>query len=246
MKKLCIAGGGFFTLICCLLVGGFQMSYWKNVRVIQNNFNNTVDYNRTYWENSTYYDIQYLNYTFSNEETAADLKAAINETCDLDCQKKGCQWSVIYALSGWILVLMGINAGLLILGGWFYKPRMVGIFCHHFLLIFNLAALIVTHKFRNRDQGKLAAISLMPSKTLSDTEYDTNWTYQDDAEFIDKIWVWQLVTFFLCLITSNFGCFKMCNRTDLRDSQFRSTIAEQQHQQNQMGNDEQDGRLLQA
>ena len=57
MKKLCIAGGGFFTLICCLLVGGFQMSYWKNVRVIQNNFNNTVDYNRTYWENSTYYDI---------------------------------------------------------------------------------------------------------------------------------------------------------------------------------------------
>lgn len=91
----------------------------------------------------------------------------------------------MYALAGWTLILMGINAGLIMLGGWFYKPRMVGMFCHHFLLIFNLASLIVTHKFRNRDQGKLAAMSTFPSHEDNDT-----WTYQDDASFIDKIWVW--------------------------------------------------------
>lgn len=217
------------------------MSYWKNVLVIQNNFNNTVDYNRTWWENSTYYDIQYYNNSFVDNDIAAYLKAAINQTCDLDCQKKGCQWSVVYGLAGWTLILMGINAGLIVLGGWFYKPRMVGMFCHHFLLIFNLASLIVTHKFRNRDQGKLAAMSIMPSKTISDTEYDATWTYQDDANFIDKIWVWQLVTFFLCLITSNFGCFKVWNRTDLRDSQLRSTMMKRTNVEEQ-NND--GGRLL--
>jgi len=65
-------------------------------------------------------------------------------------QKKGSQWSVIYALAGWTLVLAGINAVLLALGGWFYKPRMIGMFCHNFLMIFDLASIIMTHYYRNR------------------------------------------------------------------------------------------------
>lgn len=132
---------------------------------------------------------------------------------------------MVYAFAGWIFVLMGLNAVLLVLGGWFYKARMVGMFCHHFLLVITIAALVVTHKYRYRDQGVLAAMSTMPSKTLSSTEYDPNWTYQNDAHFIEKIWAWEMVTFFVCLVTANFGCFKIWNRTDVRDSQVRSTLA---------------------
>ena len=102
---------------------------------------------------------------------------------------------------------------------------MIGLFCHHFLLIFNLASVIVTFEFRYRDQGKLAALSPMPSRTLNDTMYDENWTYADDADYIDKIFIWQCITLCLCLITSNFGCSKMFNsRHSVKDSQVTSSM----------------------
>lgn len=58
--------------------------------VIQNNVNITEKFNETWWENSTYYDIRYYNESFEDNATATELKGAINATCDLDCQKKGC------------------------------------------------------------------------------------------------------------------------------------------------------------
>ena len=122
------------------------------------------------------------------------------------------------------MFLVSANAVLLVVGGWVYRSRMIGLFCHHFLLIFNITSLVITHKYRNSQWGQLAALSTMPSKTISDFEYDENWTYQDDAHFIDKMWAFQMVTFFLCLCTSNIGCFKIWNRTDIRDSQVRSTF----------------------
>lgn len=83
----------------------------------------------------------------------------------------------MYGLAAWTLVISGINAVLLVLGGWFYKPRMIGMFCHLFLMIFALASLIVTHKYRYRDQGKLAALSTSPSRINSAGEFDPVWTY---------------------------------------------------------------------
>ena len=49
--------------------------------VIQKNFGNVELYNNTLWENSTYYDIQYLNQTYSDETKAAALKLSLNATC---------------------------------------------------------------------------------------------------------------------------------------------------------------------
>ena len=131
----------------------------------------------------------------------------------------------MYGLAGWTLVVAGVNAVLLVLGGFFYKPRMVGMFCHHFLMIFDLASLITTHKYRYRDQGKLAAMSTQLSHSDSGDDFTGEKTYVDDAAFIDKIWVWQLALFIVCLITSNVGCFKCCTRNDIRDSQVRSSYA---------------------
>ena len=55
--------------------------------------------------------------------------------------------------------------------------------------------------------------------------YDTNWTYADDADFIDKFFIFQLVTLIICLVTANFGCFKIGNNNNLRDSQVTSSMA---------------------
>ena len=188
-KKMCICGGGFVTMLMTLIMGSYSMSYWSNVLVIQNNFNNTAEYNNTQWENSTYYDIQFINGSFPNNDTANQLKLSINETCSYDCQKHGTQWSIIYILAGFTLIFMAINALLLMAGGWIYRCRMIGIFCHHFLTIFLLASVVVTYRYRYREFGQLAAMSLMPSQTTSTTAYDQNWTYADDAKFIEKFFV---------------------------------------------------------
>ena len=81
-KKLCVCGGGLITLIITLVLGSYQMTYFGNVLTIQNNFNNTAIYNNTLWENSTFYDIQFINQTYSDEDKALELKLSINATCD--------------------------------------------------------------------------------------------------------------------------------------------------------------------
>ena len=175
-----------------LILGSYSTSYWSNVLVIQNNFNNTGIYNNTLWENSTYYDIQFINGSYTNNDTAKQLKLSINETCVgdcnkyssqwnetcyYDCLKQGSQWSIIYVLAGFTLIFMATNALLIMAGSWIYRCRMIGIFCHHFLTIFLLASVVVTYRYRYREQGQLAAMSLMPSQTSSTTAYDPNWTY---------------------------------------------------------------------
>ena len=223
-KKMIVCGGGFITLLFTLILGSYQMSYWSNVMVIQNNFNNTAVYNNTLWENSTIYDIQFINQTYSDEDKAKALKLSINETCNEDCQKHGSQWSIIYLLAGFTLIIMSINALLLVAGGWIYRCRMIGIFCHHFLTIFLLASVVVTYRYRYREQGQLAALSLMPSQTSSTTAYDTDRTYADDAAFIEKFFVAELITLILCLVTSNLGCCKFGNNKNMRDSQVTSSM----------------------
>ena len=48
-------------------------------------------------------------------------------------------------------------------------------------------------------------------------------TYMDDAAFIEKMFTFQLIALIVCFATANLGCFKICNRNDLRDSQLKST-----------------------
>ena len=186
-KKYCVACGGFVTLICSLILGSMQMSSWGNTLYIQNNFNNTELYNNSFWENSTYYDIQFLfhNQSFEDPAAAQALNLTLNSTLTESEKKKGCQWSTIYVFSGFVLILLACNAVLLILGGWFYQPRAISIFCHGFLTIINLVAVIITYRFRFRDQGRLAAMSTLPPN-----ENDPSRTYQDDARSIEKIFIW--------------------------------------------------------
>ena len=174
--------------------------------------------------------MNWVNGSYKDVNASIDLLDSLNTTYAGDSwMKEGSQWSIVYGLAGWTLVIAGINAVLLVLGGWFYKPRMVGMFCHSFLMIFDLASLIVTHKYRYRDQGKLAALSTQLSHSDDGETFSGDRTYIDDAAFIDKIWVWQLILFIVCLLTTNIGCFKCCTRSDIRDSQVRSTMASQQY-----------------
>ena len=72
---------------------------------------------------------------------------------------------------------MAANAILIIFGGFFYHSRMIGVFCHGCLTVFSLISVCLTYKWRYWDQGKLAAMSTMLSRTISTNDYDTTWTY---------------------------------------------------------------------
>lgn len=101
---------------------------------------------------------------------------------------------------------MSINAVLLMLGACFYKSRMLGIFCHHLLTIFLLASVITTYRYRHRTQGELCALSLLPSHSST-----AGRTYADDAAFIDKFFMGELICLLVCLVFANVGCCKFGN-----------------------------------
>ena len=94
---------------------------------------------------------------------------------------------MIYVFSGFVLILLAANAILLVVGGFFYRSRMIGVFCHGCLTIFSVISVCMTYKWRYWDMGKLAAMSTFHSRTISDTEYDKNWTYEDDGKLIVKL-----------------------------------------------------------
>ena len=62
-----VAIGALMTLGATLAVGVFQMKQWDNVLYIQNNFNYTVTYNNTMYENSTYYDIMWIDGEYEDD-----------------------------------------------------------------------------------------------------------------------------------------------------------------------------------
>lgn len=113
---------------------------------------------------------------------------------------------------------MAFNGVLLLAGGCVYRTRMVGVFVHALLTIFNIASLVVSWKFRNREFGQLAALSTMPSRTVDDSSYDPDWTYADDAKLIEKLWWCQLVSLIVCLCAANLGCCKSKKANEVLDS----------------------------
>ena len=81
-----------------------------------------------------------------------------------DCLEKGCRWSVIYQLNGVTMIIIAANILLLIGGVWNFHLRALGACCASALCCVNLAAIITTAIFRFNTFGRLAALSLLPTK----------------------------------------------------------------------------------
>jgi hypothetical protein len=110
------------------------------------------------------------------------------------------------------------------LGSWYYKPRMAGMFCHWFLTIINIASITVTYSYRHSLQGQISALSTAPSRAASTEEMDSSsdWNYTDDAAYIDKIFWFQVITMLISLGTSNMGCIEAGNKPG--GKHFDSTV----------------------
>ena len=80
----------------------------------------------------------------------------------------GCRWGIVYEFAAITCLLLALNAIILTLGVWFFKARMAGLCLGTLLGCLNLASLVTTGVFRFNTMGKLAALSLTPSKYDSD------------------------------------------------------------------------------
>ena len=60
LKKLVISFLGLLVFIMALVLGIFGFKYWANALHIQNDSTVIILYNTTTFENSTYYNIEYL------------------------------------------------------------------------------------------------------------------------------------------------------------------------------------------
>ena len=103
--------------------------------------------------------------------------------------------------------------------------RIIGLCSVCLLGCVNFASLITTAVFRFSDLGKLAALSLAPTKYVDDGNRDTPYldegrTYHDDAKMIYWIWVAQL---FACLCSCCFSIF--INKPPSQEDLLRSTNA---------------------
>ena len=103
----------------------------------------------------------FINGTFANYNLSAEYNKTLNTTCDQYCWRAGSNWSLIYSFGAMVNFLIAVNGFLIILGGWIYRTRMIGIFCHYLLTLFLIASVTVTYKYRYSTMGKMAALSTM-------------------------------------------------------------------------------------
>jgi len=108
--------------------------------------------------------------------------------CDLDCQAKGSQLSLVAALNVASLTLIVLNGLLGIWGGWSALSRVAQTYFNIFTCLFQLAILIT------------CGTMLFPTAGEQSTGF-TLWTMRDDYVMIITLWgtqfIWLFVFFFI-------------------------------------------------
>lgn len=66
------------------------------------------------------------------------------EDCDIDCQAKGSQISVVAALNGSAMGIIALNALFMFIGTWRYRWRVCSIYCTLFACLFQFAIIVTS------------------------------------------------------------------------------------------------------
>jgi len=125
----------------------FQRSWEAKTRT--NSDNESV----TYYEAVDVYradawdvDIKVSGVNFDTDYTSdlMEAKLELAEDCDMDCQKKGSQLTVVATLMGTIYGFVGLNALCMFCGAWVFYCRMASIVCTMVTCLVQFALLITS------------------------------------------------------------------------------------------------------
>ena len=199
-----------FGIIGCAItcfIAGVYLSYSRNV--VQ--FTDALCNDTASWDcdGEAPYDYNYLSGPFTDNSAALDYMQDLDDQCGSDDDYCfSCKWSVVYALNGWLMILMAVNSFIIAAAHWNFHARALTACCGCLLSCVNFAAVITTAVFRFNTQGKLAALSEFPTKYESYNSstgvvmFEGDRTYVTDGSWILALWIVQL-----CIC-----CFDCCLR----------------------------------
>uniref|UniRef100_A0A7S3MM68 Uncharacterized protein n=1 Tax=Favella ehrenbergii TaxID=182087 RepID=A0A7S3MM68_9SPIT len=204
-RKLCIALGHFIHMIIAIMLAALLLSWMHNAKDINNAFDELCENTKCRYHDVRFYDVAFEHGPFSDPHHAKELRHKIRETYSKEDMKTGTRWTMVYAFSGTLLVLVGLNGIAMMLGAWSLKARALGGCCCCLLGLLNFVSIIVTAVCRFNTIGNLAAISLTPSKYSGEPfEFDKHGrrlegglseehTFKGDAKVILVSWIAQIL-----------------------------------------------------
>ena len=124
--------------------------------------------------------------------------------CDIDCQAKGSQLTLVASLNEASLALIVFNALLGIWGGWSAIGRVSQTYCTFLACTFQLAILIVCATMLFTPYAKMCYTSLYPTAG----EENGLWTMHDDYMTVVTLWGTQFVWVFVFLFIGLCGAVR--------------------------------------
>ena len=134
------------------------------------------------------------NYAYNDVEIYRDFRRdwlQLFEECDIDCQAKGSQLTLIAGLLGLVYFLVSLNALAMFIGTWRYRWRVCSVYFTHFVCMFQLAVLIATGALLFTRYNSICSKS-MRTTSVWDTAFI--WTMADDFYTVYSMWI---ASFFL-------------------------------------------------
>ena len=130
--------------------------------------------------------------------------------CDMDCQAKGSQLSLIAALNVASLTLIFLNGLLGIWGGWSTLGRVAQAYFNIFTCLFQLAILLTCSTMLFTPYALQCYTSLFPTAGgfADDSTGFTLWTMHDDYVMIITLWATQFIWLFIFFVIGMCGAYR--------------------------------------
>lgn len=132
--------------------------------------------------------------------------------CDLDCQAKGSQLTLVAVLNVASLSLIVLNGLLGIWGGWSSVGRVAQTYFTFFAFLFQMAILIACGTMLFTPYAMSCYTSLFPTAGRPDVGGTTSgsslWTMHDDYIMVIGLWASQWIWLFIFLVIGLCGAFR--------------------------------------
>ena len=115
------------------------------------------------------------------------------ETCDVDCQAKGSQLTLIAGLLGLVYGLVGLNALAMFIGTWRYRWRVCSAYFTAVICMFQLCVLIATGCLMFTKYNGICARSMRKTSVWDGAFI---WTMSDDFYMTFSLWIASFFTMF--------------------------------------------------
>lgn len=139
---------------------------------------------------------------WNNKQITTDLWAAkqdLIEDCDMDCQKRGSQLTVVAQLMGAAYGIIAFNALCMFIGTWRYRWRICSVYCTMVACVLQLTLSIVAATMLFTKYNNVCM------RSLTNTFDGMRWTMNDDFTHTFNLWVASLI------LMLPFVCCGMCS-----------------------------------